>query len=154
VSDVLAQDSYFCRQCHTRKEAKAFDWFVATARNGAHYPAARKICKVCCGNEGHKPCRTCKGDKPISQFYWIKSGNSDVRRPMPDCKDCWREAKNLRTKGHKTPPRRKTGPKPGTAYGRKPPGWTPPPTAEQLAGIHHSIPVPDWFARPRGEECA
>lgn len=153
MTETLAQLTYFCRQCQTRKDAKAFDWIVARARNGAHYPAARKICKLCCGDEGHKPCRACKVDKPIGDFYWIKSGNSDVRRPMPDCKTCWREAKNLRTKGHKTPPRRKTGPKPGASYGRRPPGWTPPPTAEQLAALYWMASPLPGFNRPT-EECA
>jgi hypothetical protein len=155
VTSLLPQESYFCRQCQTRKEARAFEWTTAKARNGSYYPAARKICKLCCGDEGHKPCRTCKADKTIGDFYWIKSGNSDVRRPMPDCKVCWREAKNLRTKGHKTPPRRRSGPKPGTSYGgRRPAGWTPPPTAEQLAALHHSYSPPPGWVPMKWEDCA
>ena len=127
-------------------------------RNGEYYPAARKVCKSCCGEYGHKPCRSCKADKPIEDFYWAKSGNSDTRRPMPDCKICWRQVKNLREKGHKIPPKKKPGPAKMSSYGKKPPGWTPAPTAEKLAEIHRRYSPPrQWLEHQaywRGEQSA
>ena len=156
MTDVaLPLADYFCRQCQARKPATSFEFIIGTNRNGEPFPCARKICNMCAGKEGHKVCRTCKGDKDIAEFYWVKSGNSDVRRPMADCKDCYREAKNLRQRGHKKPLRGARGPKPGASYnGRKTPGWTPPPTAAQLAAIHRNYSPPAGWVRPRGEECA
>lgn len=126
---------YSCRACRKRLPGDQFEWI--TDKNGRRAP--RKHCRVCNGELGHKVCAHCGIDKDIKSFPKMKKSNGTTHFDR-NCSSC----KYRMRRGDK--PKQKTGPKPNVlAKLRKHPGWTPPPTREELAALHSRYsPPPGW----------
>jgi hypothetical protein len=137
-----------CRGCEQRKPRDAFEYF--TDKRGARSP--RKQCRICNGELGHKPCYTCKEDLPIDRFSVVRKPGA-LPYPRRDCKKC---VYRLRKLGKAEPARKRGRPTASQVFITRPRtvGWTPPPTADQLAGVHARYsPPPGWVPIP-GERCA
>jgi hypothetical protein len=151
-----------CTGCHERKPRSEFDVISMMTRSGYGADVERKHCQVCTGKFGEKPCGTCGQIKTIDKFPTDKhpSGLISYRRNCWSCvyaerkrrgTAAYREQKTRAPYGKRN--RDELGPR-KLASGVKPVGWTPPPTAEQLAAIHRRYQQPINFQRPRGEQCA
>lgn len=152
----------FCAGCREKKLRTEFDTIVMMNKSGYGAEVERKHCRVCTGFFGEKPCGTCAQIKTLSKFPTDKhpSGLVSYRR---NCWTCvyaerkrrgtvaYKEQKDRTAYGKRNKP--ELGPR-KQASGAKPVGWTPPPTAEYLAGIHYSYQPPPNFRYPRGEQCA
>lgn len=150
---------YYCQGCNDHKAEEAFEFLVD--KNGRRAP--RKQCRVCNGSEGHKVCATCKVDKPIEKFRAERKPGRAF--PLSYNKNCWQcvyaRRREIGTVNYRTKKDRETY---GTrrtefaprrnSHGNKPVGWTPPPSAEQLAALYWNAKPLPGFERPEGEQCA
>lgn len=148
---------FYCQGCNDHKPESGFEFL--TDRNGRRAP--RKQCRVCNGELGHKVCWTCKVDKPINKFKAERKPGRTF--PLSYNKNCWAciyaRRKELGTTNHSKPmsqggTRRKEFAPRRNSRGVKPVGWTPPLTAEQLAGIHWNSTPLSGFERPQEEQSA
>lgn len=137
-------DKIKCTGCEVRKDRSEFEFLPD--KRGVMSP--RKQCRVCNGSLGHKPCFSCKQDLPIERFSVVRKPNGPPY-PRRDCMKCiYRNRKIAKAK-----PPRKRGPVAGTRVHARPntPGWTPPPTLEELARIHARYSPPPWWTPVPGE---
>lgn len=146
---------FYCQGCNEHWPSDSFEFLID--KNGRQAP--RKQCRVCNGSLGHKKCFTCREDKPIAKFK--KEYHKGRQFPLSYNRNCWTciyaRRKELGTSKH---PKKKLyakeiGPR-RLASGKLPTGWTPPPTAEQLAAIHRRYSPPRSYVESmlRGEQSA
>lgn len=116
---------------------------------------------MCNGELGHKVCWTCKVDKPIDKFKAERKPGRTF--PLSYNKNCWTciyaRRKEMGTVNYRTQKdrqaygKREIAPR-RNSHGVKPVGWTPPPSAEQLAALYWNSAPLRGFERPEGEQCA
>lgn len=115
-----------CKGCATLKPIEAFEH----RRDSLGRSRPCRNCLLCNSSLGHKPCKVCKIDKPIDQYQRVKPNGQGRSYYRSDCNRC-------RKLAYQTP--RKPRPEhyePRLAKAKERPGYTSPPTADELAALH------------------